>query len=352
MTGQRPKGLIPVQAKRHGRGILLLAFGLLFFASSVFAAGETNIVQTVSPPADSIKFLFYLLLAVVGAIFLIVEGALIYCMVRFRKREGDESEPPQIYGSKPVEIAWTVAPALIVFVLFLVVLRSIVQIRKVDVPEDALRVVVTGHQWWWEFHYPELGVTTANELHVPIGDDENERAVFLDLQSVDVIHSFWVPQLSGKMDVVPGRTNLLWFATKQPGLYRGQCAEYCGTQHANMLLRVVAESPEEFERWAAQQAKPAVDDPKVAAGRQLFMSLACMNCHTIKGTPANGTFAPDLTHLMSRQTLASGMVENNPKNLRDWVDNPQSIKPGCLMPSFQLSSKQLDDLVAYLETLH
>src|SRR5262249_25701384 len=304
--------------------------------------------------------------------------------VRFRRRtaagtsptsgEGGvrEVEPPQVYGSKPIEIAWTAAPALVVFVLVLVSARTL---WEVNVPppqpregDNALFVTVVGRQWWWEYQYDhyngkpiraagadgratDLPVITANELHVPAGEEGVPRPVYLTLKSADVCHSFWVPRLAGKTDLIPGRTNSMWLQTDRPGLYLGQCAEYCGTQHANMLIRVVVDPPDEFERWLANEQKPAVEDPDVRAGRSAFLAQSCVNCHRVRGTPARGGYAPDLTHLMSRKTLASGMVENPPENLRRWVVDPQQIKPGCLMPAFGLSDRDCDDIVRYLLTL-
>jgi cytochrome c oxidase subunit 2 len=219
-----------------------------------------------------------------------------------------------------------------------------------------LFVTVVGHQWWWEYTYDhyngrELGFTTANELHVPAGEEGVARPVYLTLKSADVAHSYWVPRLAGKTDVIPGRTNSMWFRTERPGLYLGQCAEYCGTQHANMLLRVVVDSRSDFERWLENEQKPAAEDPSGSAGRSAFLAQSCVNCHRVRGTSAQGRYAPDLTHLMGRKTLASGMVENTPENLRRWVADPQQIKPGCLMPAFGLGDRERDDIVRYLLTL-
>jgi cytochrome c oxidase subunit 2 len=175
--------------------------------------------------------------------------------------------------------------------------------------------------------------------------------VYLRLVSADVCHSFWVPRLAGKMDVIPGRVNYLKLETDAAGLYTGQCAEYCGTQHAHMLLRVVVDTPEEFARWLAEEAKPAVEDSAVSADRDAFLAESCVNCHRVRGTAAEGSFGPDLTHLMSRETLASGMIANTPENLADWVRDPQSIKPGCLMPAFGLDETKQASIVKYLLTL-
>jgi cytochrome c oxidase subunit 2 len=271
-----------------------------------------------------------------------------------------EAEPPQVYGSKPIEIAWTAAPALVVFVLVLVSARTLWEVNvpppQPKVGDNTLFVTVVGRQWWWEYTYDHyngraLGFTTANELHVPAGADGVARPVFLILKSADVCHSFWVPRLAGKTDLIPGRTNSMWFQTTQPETYLGQCAEYCGTQHANMLLRVVVDSPGDFEKWLENERKPAVEDPTSSKGKAAFLAQSCINCHRVRGTAAQGSYAPDLTHLMGRKTLASGMVKNTPGNLSRWMADPQKIKPGCLMPAFGLSDQQCSDIVDYLLTL-
>jgi len=209
---------------------------------------------------------------------------------------------------------------------------------------------VVGHQWWWEYRYPDLGIVTSNELHVPLNTKERPKVTSLNLESADVAHSFWIPQLAGKTDVIPNRVNHMWIDPREPGVYLGNCAEYCGTQHANMLVRVVVDSPEDFEKWAAQQKEDAAH-PAAQPGRELFQSLSCVNCHTVKGTPAQGRFGPDLTHIMSRQTIASGMIPNNVDNLLRWVKDPQEVKPGNLMPNMQLTETENNLIVAYLSTL-
>ncbi len=306
-----------------------------------------SLFDPLSRPADEIYVLSLLVLGVCAAIFVVVGGLLAYAVVRFRQRPGDaDREPPQVYGSNQIELAWTVLPLLIVFVLFLVTTRTLIAIENAEPPADALEVRVIGHQWWWEFRYPEQGVVTANELHVPAG-----RATFLTLESADVVHSFWVPQLNGKTDVIPNRVNRMWIEPREPGLYLGQCAEFCGTQHAKMFLRVIAHPEAEFAAWVAAQTGEAVNDPAVRAGRDIFQSVACVNCHRIGGTVGAGVFGPDLTHLMSRDTIAAGAAANTPEMLRAWIVNPDAIKPGALMPAMQLEPTDLDHLVAYLTTL-
>jgi len=223
-------------------------------------------------------------------------------------------------------------------------------------PSNALDVTVIGHQFWWEYRYPKLGVVTANELHIPVSDPAKPTRTYLTLLSADTDHSFWVPRLAGKTDLIPNRVNSMWIDPQQPGVYLGQCAQYCGTQHAKMLLRVYAQSPEDFTAWIKQQQMSATADLSGNAaaieGQTVFMHSACINCHTIAGTVATGRFGPDLTHLASRDTIASGPVKNTPENLRQWIADPNSMKPGVLMPSMHLNDHDLDVITAYLATLH
>jgi len=325
-------------------------------AGSAFAAdvptSVTNIFRPLSTPAQAIYEVSLLALAVCAGIFLVVGGLLAYVVFRFRERSEDEGrEPPQVYGSNQIELAWTVIPILIVFVLFLATARTTYDVQGAAPPAGALNITVVGHQWWWEIRYPELGIVTANELHVPISESGQRRPTFLKLESVDVAHSFWAPQLAGKTDLIPNKENMMWIEPTQPGTYVGNCAEYCGMQHAHMLLRVIVHTGEEFTKWVAEQKQPSADDPQARAGRELFLSTSCINCHTIKGTQATGTFGPDLTHLMSRETLGAGTVPNTAEKLRAWVRDPQTIKEGCNMPNMQLTDNELNQMVAYLVSL-
>jgi cytochrome c oxidase subunit II len=315
-------------------------------------SGITNIFRPLSQPAQEIKEISILVLAICAVIFSVVAGLLVYTIIRYRHRKGDEaSEPPQIYGSNQIETAWTVLPILIVFVLILVTSRSIANIQGRQPTSASIHSTIVGHQWWWEIRYPELGIVTANELHVPASTESNNQPTFLKLQSADVAHSFWVPQLAGKTDLIPNRENLMWIAPTQTGTYLGNCAEYCGMQHAHMLLRVIVHTPGEFERWVKEQQRPAVEEASASEGRRIFFGNSCVSCHAIRGTSAKGVFGPDLTHLMSRQTLASGAALNSHDSLRAWIRDPQQLKVGCLMPNMQMSDKEVDQVVAYLETL-
>jgi cytochrome c oxidase subunit II len=307
----------------------------------------------LSTPAHEIFGLSLFVLLITGAIFFSVGGLLVYVIIRYRAHgpEG-EHEPAQVYGSVQVELAWTVIPVLIVVVLFLTTARIIFAVEDAPKPKSALDVTVIGHQFWWEFRYPGLHIVTANELHIPVSTGERPAPTYLRLLSADVDHSFWVPQLDGKTDLIPNHPNEMWMDPGVPGLYLGQCAQFCGVEHAKMLLRVYVDTPEQFAAWVENQQRPAVEDGSAAAGRQVFESEACVNCHTVTGTSAKGTFGPDLTHLMSRATIASGAATNTPANLRAWIQNPDTFKPGALMPAMQLDDKQVDQVVAYLLTLH
>jgi cytochrome c oxidase subunit 2 len=338
-------------------GVLVLLAGVLLATSLCVASTPADhsvpsIFDAHSTPAESIRHLSHFVLAVTGLIFLVVFSLLIYALVKFRSRRADaEREPAQVYGSTQIELAWTVIPILIVAVLFAATARVIHAIQDAPEPKGAVAVTAIGHQFWWEFRYPTLGIVTANELHVPVSDPSHPTATFLKLLSADTDHSFWVPQLAGKTDLIPNHPNETWLDPHETGLFLGQCAQYCGTQHAKMLLRVYVDSPEEFKAWVHEQQQPANQDEREAAGRHVFESTACLNCHAINGTNGTGRFGPDLTHLMSRRTLAAGAAENTPENLRLWIQNPDAIKTGSLMPAMKLSDAELDALVSYLETL-
>lgn len=315
-----------------------------------------DVFAPLSRPSEMIFDVALVVLWVTAAIFVVVTALLVYIVFKFRiRKEDDGSEPAQVYGSSHIELAWTVIPILIVIVLVMVTSRTIGEIQNKKIPEDALTIRLVGHQWWWEIHYPELGVITANEIHVPVSDRDPAKArpTHIILESADVIHSFWVPQLAGKTDVVPNRINHTWIEPFETGVYFGNCAEYCGTQHANMLLRVVVHPPGEFEKWIAQQKapNPAPASQVETDGERLFFATACINCHTVGDSVATGVFGPDLTKLMTRMTIGAGVAPLNDKNLWDWVKDPQQIKVGCLMPDMQLLDQEVDSIVAYLKTL-
>jgi cytochrome c oxidase subunit II len=338
------------------RGILLLVLCVFPLRSSLaFAQAASpvpNIFKSESTPADSIYRLSIFVLIITALIFAVVFSLLVYAIAKYRRRgEDDGREPAQVYGSNQMELAWTVVPILIVLVLFLATARVIQSVQDAIPPSNAVQVVAIGHQYWWEFRYPALGVVTANELHVPLSDRARPTPTYIKLMSADTDHSFWIPQLAGKTDLIPNRINSLWIDPHATGMYVGQCAQYCGTQHAKMLLRVYVDTPEQFANWVEAEKQPAQISDAVAAGRHIFESTACINCHAVAGTVADGRFGPDLTHLMSRATIASGAADNTHDNLKLWIHDPDAIKPGSLMPAMNLNDQDLGLLTAYLESL-
>jgi len=299
-----------------------------------------------SPQARAIYDLGIISTIVFVLIFVIVTGAIVYAIFRFRRREGD-LDPKQYAGSERVEIILTVIPFLIVIFLFVLTLRGMNRADPPPAPSPDL--VVTGHQFWWQADYPASGAATANEIHIPTGKPLSVR-----LDSKDVLHEFWVPKLARKMTTVPGQANHIWLQADKPGTYIGQCSEFCGTQHAWMRILVVAEEPSKFEEWQHAQLQPS-QTPKsdgAVRGLALFQTSTCISCHTIRGvTGADAGVAPDLTHVASRKQLGAGILENTPANMRLWLKSPQHIKPGALMPDFTFTDQQLDQLAEYLTTL-
>jgi cytochrome c oxidase subunit II len=320
----------------------------------LLSQGRTSVFAPAGAPAHAIVGLSTLVLGITAGIFLVVGGLLLYVLLRYRNRVSlttNAQEPAQIYGSNQIELSWTVIPILIVVMLFLATARVILSTENARKPADALDVTVIGHQFWWEYRYPKLGIVTANELHIPAGDPGHRMPAYLTMSSADTDHSFWVPRLAGKMDLIPNKINVMWIEPQEPGLFLGQCAQYCGTQHAKMLLRVYADSPAEFAAWVARQLQPAAQDPAASEGRSVFEHNACISCHTVAGTVATGRFGPDLTHVGSRDTIASGSVPNTQANIHAFVDNPAHFKPGALMPEMHLNGHDLDAVAAYLTTL-
>jgi cytochrome c oxidase subunit 2 len=297
----------------------------------------------VSPQAMAIRELFSGALVVCALIFLLVASLLAYCIVNFRAK--GPKEPEQIEGNTRLEIAWTIAPILVIFYLLI---RTAGAMTASDPPADrAPDVTVIGHQWWWEVRYPS-GAITANEVHIPTG-----KPLVVRIESADVIHDFWVPELGRKIDATPGRPITIWLEADKPGEYSGTCAEYCGVQHAWMRILAVAESPEAFAEWERHQLTPAPPPPTEGAakrGAATFSSMTCIRCHAI--APASAArVAPDLTHIASRKTLAAGVLANTPADLTHWLQDPQGVKEGSHMPDAQLTDAQVNDLVAYFETL-
>jgi cytochrome c oxidase subunit 2 len=294
---------------------------------------------------------FWITLFVCLSLFLATGGLLLYTVWRFRARSDRDQAPlAQTHGNWKIEFG--LVGIVSVLLLVIAVPNFWALFAAHDVPseeENVLRVNVTAAQWWWKFEYPDLDITTANELHIPVG-----RAVQLYLRSGDVIHSFWVPRLAGKMDVIPNQDNTMWFKADAAGVYFGQCAEFCGTSHAHMRFRVVATLGADFEAWIQAQQQPARPPTDALAweGAQLFLQKGCTGCHAIAGTAAQGQVGPDLTHVGRRRTMAAGIMDNTPENLARWLKNPQALKPGSTMPNLGLQDSEIDALVAYLRHLN
>ena len=283
--------------------------------------------------------------------FVLVVGALAWAL--FRRRASDE---PSLEPGRQRSLARVVGVAVGVttLVLFVCLGLDVAVGRAITATpgKQAPQIRVTGHQWWWEVHYrdsvAQRWVTTANEIHIPVG-----QPVAIELRSTDVIHSFWPPSLTGKRDLIPGNENTLWLRAARPGVYRGQCAEFCGHQHAKMAFEVIAEPADSFARWLAAQRDTAMTPtaPLAQRGQEVFLGSTCVMCHAIGGTPAGSRVGPDLTHVASRRMIAAGTLRNTPGNLLGWISDPQAFKPGVKMPPSSLSSADLAALVAYLETL-
>jgi cytochrome c oxidase subunit II len=328
---------------------------LAVVASLTACGGTDRFPQTSLVPqsdyAEAIDSLQWLTIYLGVGVSVVVFALLGYILVRFRYQPGTPP-PKQVHGNTQLELAWTLIPAILIAIIAVPTVRTIF-ITQAEAPEGSLPIDVIGYQWWWEFRYPlENGdtVVTANEVHVPVG-----RTVELRITAADVLHSFWIPQMGGKRDLIPNRINRIVFTPNEPGVYLGQCAEFCGESHALMKMRLIAHEPAEFERWLENEARPAVEptDSAVMIGRQLTTQGACAGCHIIDGTPAQfGRAGPSLTHLARRSTIAAGIMDNNAENLFHWIDRPQEIKPGALMPSLGLSEQEIRYIVAYLQTLY
>jgi len=291
-----------------------------------------------------ISNLFGLELAISGALFALVLGWLILALVRFSARTDNPTEPPQTHGNRRLEIAWTALPALVLVGVFVLVVQTM---RSVDAEEPgSVRLRVIGHQWWWEFQYPDLGVVTANEVVVPVG-----APLTIDLESTDVIHSFYVPRFGWMRDAVPGALNQMQVRMERAGTFDGACTQFCGMQHAWMRSRVTAVPREQFDTWVDQQRRAAMPNSG-SRGEQAFLENTCVSCHAIRGLSAPAQVGPDLTHVASRSTLGGGVIANTPENLRLWLRDAPLLKPGVLMPAFRgMTEEDLRALADYLGSL-
>lgn len=308
-----------------------------------------------SGEAGDIARLFYIILAESGVVFVFVVIFLGINILRYSHKSGQDEEPPQVFGNRRIEIAWTVIPAIMLAVAFVL---TIIVMNQVDNPVKAagstkvglpahtpVKLTAIGHQWWWEFRFPQFHVITANEIHIPV-----HTTVRVDTTSVDVIHSFWIPQLDRQMDATPNNHTILYINADRTGIFPGACYEFCGQGHAWMQFRVVVDTPSKFKAWIAHEAATASVPTSAlpGEGQSLFFSQSCASCHTISGTPANGKAAPNLSHVGSRWGIAGGVLPMSEQNLERWIHDPQLYKPGALMPPFALSKHQLHALAAYV----
>ena len=322
---------------------LVVGVGLVTAACAKHAPQTT--LKPEGQPGQKINGLFHLTFWIAAGVFVLVEFGVVYLIWRYRHRD-DRPEPVQVHGNTRLEITWTVLPAVLLLFVAVPTFRTIFQLAKT--PTDPIRVTVTGHQFWWQYDYTDLGITTANEVHMPTG-----RNIEFTVKSEDVIHSFWIPRLSGKHDAEPGRVARISMKADNPGVYLGQCAEFCGLSHANMRLRAFAQTPDDFDKWvAAQKAPPATPTPGTPAGDgyALFSVKGCAGCHTVNGV-STGMVGPNLTHVYSRSAFAGDTFDMTPDNLRMWLHDPPGVKPGSKMPNLNLSSAEITNLIAYLQTL-
>jgi len=333
-----------------GRRLVGLAFGLLCSFLAGCASVTTSVFNPASPNARATVQLFNFVYIIEAIVFVIVEGGLVYAMLRFSRNQG-KGLPKQVEGNAFLEITWTVIPAILLGLIFFVSLSTLNTVTSTP-PQSSgqpapLQVKVIGHQWFWEFDYPAENIVTANELVVPVG-----TLVNADIQSIDVIHSYWVPELGGKIDAIPGVTNQIHFQVDRTGTFIGQCAEFCGADHAQMRMTVVVKTPADYAAWVKGQQAPVPQlSGDAVSGEDFFMGMQCIACHTIAGTKAQGQVGPNLTHFASRSTFAGGVLANTPDNLTTWLADPQAVKPGNLMPNLNLGPGGIKILITFLESL-
>ncbi len=342
----------------------LVALAVAFAACAPHASQDT--LKPAGPFARETKNLFIPVFWVAVAVFVVVEGGIVLFLIKYRHRKGQDRMPPQIHGNTRLEIGWTILPAVILAVVMVPTVATIWDLARKP-PNDALNVTVIGQQWWWKFEYTDTDmqtaaeapgpITTANELVIPTG-----RVVYLTVTSgvggigdAEVIHSFWIPELAGTQDAIPNQENHILLQADHPGVYEGQCKEFCGLSHGIMKVQVRAVSPADFETWAAAQKEDAIEPTSgslAASGFDAFMGGQCIQCHAIQGTPAQGIAAPNLTHFASRGCFTGCMLDNsNADDIKLWLRDPPAFKPGSFMPNYHLSEGDIDALTAYLQTL-
>lgn len=327
------------------RRLSVALFGVGMWLTACAEDAPQDFLRPEGPIARSQDRLWDLTFFVAVVVFFVVEGALVYALIRYRHRP--DRQPADFHGNTRLEVVLTIIPSLLLAGLAIPTVKTIFDLSAKPTG-DVVDVTVTAHQFWWRYEYPQYDITTANELHIPVG-----RPIYVKLLGADVIHSFWVPRLGGKQDVVPGRINYMTLRADEPGTYKGQCTEFCGLSHANMRLRVIAHPEQEFLDWVADQQRPAprAAGDLAAEGEKLFLEGACVNCHAVQGTEAGGQTGPDLTHFASRETFGGAMFANTEENLAAWIRDPDEVKPGAQMPDYGHNDAEIRALVAYLMTL-
>ena len=331
---------------RHARRVIVLRAGFLALLAAGLAgcaSQSPSVFRTGGASAHDIAVLTYTMFGILSAVLITVWSLLAWVLIRYRERP--DREPSQSHGNTTVEVVWTAIPAIIVAVLFAFTLQTT---GRLTAPADPVKFTVTGHQWWWQVSYAGAGFQTANEIHIPAN-----QTVTADLLSADVIHGFWVPQIAGKVQLLPAHVNHITILPVVPGTYLGVCANFCGKQHAKMHFLVFVEPSAQFSAWFANQMRPAVKPvgAQAIAGAAAIASLPCASCHTIRGTTLHGTYGPDLTHLASRTTIAAVTLKNTPADLTRWITDPQAVKPGTLMPLVPVTPQTVAEIVAYLGEL-
>lgn len=342
--------------------LLLVFLGILFTAC--YPDNPQSTFDATGPVARSQLTLFWVIFWAAVFVFVVVEGILLYAVFRYRRRPGD-GDPKQTHGNTKLEIGWTILPSLVLVVVAVPTVITIFDNANSPDPEGALQVGVVGEQWWWEFNYPDPAdpnntLITANELHIPV-----DEVVNITLDSRDVLHSFWIPKIAGKVDLVPNNRNTMWIKAEETGTFFAQCAEFCGESHALMRFWVIVETREEFDAWLTSERADAIEptDPLAMQGKAIFegSQAQCWLCHTVKGSQkANGKVGPDLTHVGRRTHIAGGIRENTQENLTEWITDPNSVKPGNIMslegqvyidPTLKMTDAQISAVVRYLQGL-
>ncbi|HWR64634.1 MAG TPA: cytochrome c oxidase subunit II [Bellilinea sp.] len=329
---------------------MLRKFGVLVSLAFLLSSCQTSptFLNPASTTASHEARLYWIILVMALVVFVLVEGGLLWTVIRDRKRPEDIAPAPQFHGNTRLEVTWTVIPILLVIVLFVMTVQTMSAVAQPEAQTDDLNVRIVGHRWWWEYDYPDLGIVTANELHIPVG-----KVVQVSLESVDVIHSFWVPQLSGKTDVIPGQHNTMWLKGDKVGVYTGQCAEFCGTEHALMRIHVFVDSQADYDAWVANQLRAATQPQSEdeLAGYDTVANT-CVSCHSINvgEVTDNAKSGPNLTHLFSRTTFAGGTYPLNEENLRRWLEDTQELKPDSNM-QITLLPEEIDQIIAFLTLL-